>query len=220
MRHAQASSVHVTLTEHDDRFEMSIRDNGRGITEAQTSDPSAIGLLGMRERTALMGGIFRISGRRGKGTVVSIEVPVAITAAAAHARAQNQSSLMIRILLVDDHPVARQGIRTVLTDRVKDAVVGEAADAASALKQVRSGEWDLMIADISLPGMSGLELIKEVRRIRPTLPTLVLSMHPASQFARRALSAGAHRLSDERQRTRGVRRRDRSGAARTTLYQP
>jgi two-component system, NarL family, invasion response regulator UvrY len=98
---------------------------------------------------------------------------------------------MIRILLVDDHPVARQGIRTVLIDRVKDAVVGEASDAASALSQVKNNEWDLMIADISLQGMSGLELIKEVRRIRPTLPTLVLSMHPASQFARRALSAGA-----------------------------
>ena len=83
VRHAQASSVHVTLTEQADRFEMSIRDNGRGITEAQTSDPSAIGLLGMRERTALMGGIFRISGRRGKGTIVSIEVPVAVPAAEA-----------------------------------------------------------------------------------------------------------------------------------------
>jgi two-component system, NarL family, sensor histidine kinase UhpB len=81
VRHAQASAVHVTLTEQSDRFEMSIRDNGRGITEAQTSDPSAIGLLGMRERTALMGGTFRIVGRRGKGTVVSIEVPVAAAAA-------------------------------------------------------------------------------------------------------------------------------------------
>jgi DNA-binding NarL/FixJ family response regulator len=98
---------------------------------------------------------------------------------------------MIRILLVDDHPVARQGIRTVLTDRVKDAVVGEAADAPSALKQVHAGEWDLVITDISLPGMSGLELIKEVRRFKPELPTLVLSVHPASQFAHRALSAGA-----------------------------
>ena len=56
---------------------------------------------------------------------------------------------------------------------------------------MRASEWDLVVADISLPGMSGLDLIKEVRRIRPDLPTLVLSMHPASQFARRALSAGA-----------------------------
>jgi two-component system sensor histidine kinase NreB len=55
---------------------MRIRDNGRGITDGQTADPNAIGLLGMRERTALIGGSFRISGRRGKGTVISIEVPV------------------------------------------------------------------------------------------------------------------------------------------------
>jgi PAS domain S-box-containing protein len=83
VRHAQASAVHVTLTEGAGRFEMSIRDNGRGITEAETADPNAIGLLGMRERTALMGGVFRISGRRGKGTMVSIEVPVAPREAAA-----------------------------------------------------------------------------------------------------------------------------------------
>ena len=76
VRHAQASAVQVTLTERGRRFEMKIRDNGCGITEAQSADPSAIGLLGMRERTALMGGLFQISGRRGKGTIVSIEVPV------------------------------------------------------------------------------------------------------------------------------------------------
>ena len=97
----------------------------------------------------------------------------------------------MRILLVDDHPVVRQGIRTILTDRLKGAVVGEAADAATALVQVRSGDWDVVVADISLPGTNGLDLIKELRRLQPTLPTVVLSMHPASQFARRALAAGA-----------------------------
>jgi two-component system invasion response regulator UvrY len=98
---------------------------------------------------------------------------------------------MIRILLVDDHPVVRHGLRAILLDRMKDAVVGEAGDADSALKLVEEGPWDVVVADISMPGASGLELIKELRRIRPTLPTLVVSMHSAAQFARRALSAGA-----------------------------
>ena len=98
---------------------------------------------------------------------------------------------MIRILLVDDHPVVRHGIRTILTERLKGAVVGEAGDAESALRQVADGAWDLVIADISLPGTSGLDRIKELRQLHPALPTLVVSMHPAAQFARRALSAGA-----------------------------
>ncbi len=98
---------------------------------------------------------------------------------------------MIRILLVDDHPVVRQGIRTILTERMKGAVVGEASDAPSALHHVRTSQWDVVVADISLPGTSGLDLIKQLRQLYPALPTLVLSMHPAAQFARRALSAGA-----------------------------
>jgi two-component system invasion response regulator UvrY len=98
---------------------------------------------------------------------------------------------MIRILLVDDHPVVRHGIRTILTERLKGAVVGEAGDAIGALEQVRDGDWDVVVADISLPGTSGLDLIKQLRRTHPSLPTVVVSMHPASQFARRALSAGA-----------------------------
>jgi DNA-binding NarL/FixJ family response regulator len=98
---------------------------------------------------------------------------------------------MIRILLVDDHPVVRQGIRTILMDRLRGAVVGEAADAGSALRQVHDGDWDIVIADISLPGRSGLDLIKDLRALYPRLPTLVLSMHPVAQFARRALKAGA-----------------------------
>jgi DNA-binding NarL/FixJ family response regulator len=98
---------------------------------------------------------------------------------------------MIRILLVDDHPVVRQGIRSILMERLRGAIVGEAATAEAALSQAKSGGWDVVIADISLPGMNGLDLIKELQRAQPALPTLVLSMHPAAQFARRALKAGA-----------------------------
>ncbi len=98
---------------------------------------------------------------------------------------------MIRILLVDDHPVTRHGIKSLLGDRMKEAVIYEASDAGSALRQLQDGGWDLVIVDLAMPGMSGLELIKEIRQLQPGLPTLALSMHPPSQFARRALSAGA-----------------------------
>lgn len=98
---------------------------------------------------------------------------------------------MIRILLVDDHPIVRHGIRTVLTDRYRDAIVAEAADANSALREAEQADWDVVLLDISLPGPSGLDLIKHFRRRFPALPLLVVSMHPASQFARRALGAGA-----------------------------
>ena len=98
---------------------------------------------------------------------------------------------MTRILLVDDHPVVRQGIKQVLVGAFRPALVGEAANAEEGMTEVRSTEWDVMVLDLTLPGASGMELLKDLRRERPTLPVLVLSMHPPDQFARRALNAGA-----------------------------
>ncbi len=98
---------------------------------------------------------------------------------------------MTRILLVDDHPVVRQGIKQVLSGAFHPAHVGEAATAEEGLTEARSTEWDILVLDLTLPGASGLELLKDLRRERPTLPVLVLSMHSANQFARRAIHAGA-----------------------------
>jgi len=97
----------------------------------------------------------------------------------------------MRILLVDDHPVVRQGIKLIVTDRWHDAVVGEADSAAAGLEQILQDDWDVVVLDISMPGTSGLDLLKTLHQQYPKLPVLVLSMHPASQFARRALGAGA-----------------------------
>jgi len=98
---------------------------------------------------------------------------------------------MTRILLVDDHPIVRQGIKQVLTGAFHPAVVGEAANAEEGMSEIRSTDWDVMVLDLTLPGASGLDMLKDLRRERPTLPVLVLSMHPPDQFARRAMNAGA-----------------------------
>ena len=98
---------------------------------------------------------------------------------------------MIRILLVDDHPVVRHGIRQILTDGLHGVQIDEASDSPGALGKIRAASWDIVVLDITLPGASGLDLLKEVRREYPSLPVLILSVHPASQFARRVLAAGA-----------------------------
>jgi len=98
---------------------------------------------------------------------------------------------VIRILLVDDHPVVRYGIRQIVLDGLKSVSIGEASDATHAMANIRSNTWDVVVLDVTLPGVSGLDVLKEIRRDYPELPVLVLSMHPAAQFARRALAAGA-----------------------------
>ena len=96
-----------------------------------------------------------------------------------------------RILIVDDHPMTRAGLVHLINHQPEMVVDGEAEDAAQALDLLGSKQPDLMLIDITLPGKSGLELIKDVKAMRPDLPMLVLSMHDESLYADRVLRAGA-----------------------------
>lgn len=97
----------------------------------------------------------------------------------------------MRILITEDHAVVRQGLKLILADHFKKAVFGEARNATEALDLVWKEKWDVVVLDITLPGRSGLEVLKEIKRSRPKLPVLILSMHPEDQFAVRLLKAGA-----------------------------
>jgi DNA-binding NarL/FixJ family response regulator len=97
----------------------------------------------------------------------------------------------MRVLIVDDHERLRRSLREVLGRSLGGATWGEAAGAAEALRLVEAEPWDVVLLDLSLPDASGLETLGELRRRRPTLPVLVMSMHPAAQFAPAALAAGA-----------------------------
>jgi two-component system invasion response regulator UvrY len=97
---------------------------------------------------------------------------------------------MLQILIVDDHAIVRRGLRQILTDE-PDLQVAESGDAPDAFRRILERPWDLVVLDLDLPGKSGLELLKEIRRERPRLPVLVLSVHLPEQFAVRTLRAGA-----------------------------
>ncbi len=98
---------------------------------------------------------------------------------------------MMRVLIVDDHAILRRGLRALLSDAFHDAAFGEASNAEEALEQLGKKGWDVALLDITLPGKSGLDLLKELKAARPKLPVLVLSVHPEDQFALRVLKAGA-----------------------------
>ena len=98
---------------------------------------------------------------------------------------------MIRIVLADDHTIVREGLKQLLLAADGLEIVGEARDGHEAMKAVRELDFDLLLVDMSMPGKSGIELIKQVRAERPKLRMLVLSMHEERQYAIRAIRAGA-----------------------------
>ena len=97
----------------------------------------------------------------------------------------------MKILIADDHALLRQGLIEVLSREFKGALYGEAEDAQQLLGLLDQHSWDLVILDVSMPGRSGIDALAELRRRKPKLPVLVLSVHPEGQYGKRVLRAGA-----------------------------
>jgi two-component system, NarL family, invasion response regulator UvrY len=98
---------------------------------------------------------------------------------------------MIRILIADDHAVVRQGLKQILADYTDMAVVGEAASGSEVMQFIHGHPVDLLTLDMSMPGRTGIELIKQIKAEKPRLPILIFSMHEEQQYAVRSLKAGA-----------------------------
>lgn len=99
--------------------------------------------------------------------------------------------VVIRILISDDHAIVREGLKQILADTDDLVVAGEAANGHEVLELIRREDWDMVLLDLAMPGKDGLETLKEVKREKPKLPVLVLSIYPEEQYAVRALKAGA-----------------------------
>jgi DNA-binding NarL/FixJ family response regulator len=98
---------------------------------------------------------------------------------------------MIRVLIADDHKIVRDGLKGILAATADIEVAAEAAGGDEALALVRANDYDVALIDMSMPGLSGIDLVKRLRAEKPKLRLLVLSMHGEHQYAARALKAGA-----------------------------
>ena len=106
-------------------------------------------------------------------------------------RPATKAARALRILIVDDHAIIRQGLRQLLADAFPETNFGEANNGAEALELIWKQPWDVVLLDITMPGQSGLDVLKQMSNAQPNLAVLVLSMHPEDQYAVRVLKAGA-----------------------------
>jgi DNA-binding NarL/FixJ family response regulator len=99
---------------------------------------------------------------------------------------------VVRILIADDHPLLRNGLRQVISQEPDLEVAGEAENSDQVLRHIRERTYDVLVLDLTMPGRGGMDILRDVRRENPTLPILILSMHAEDQFAVRAIKAGAN----------------------------
>jgi two-component system, NarL family, invasion response regulator UvrY len=106
------------------------------------------------------------------------------------------------IIVADDHAVYREGLKKVIDNSVDMSVVDEAENGQELLSKVQNHDYDMVVLDISMPGRNGLDVLVELKNLRPKLPVLVLSMHPEEQFALRAFKSGASGYLSKRSSSR------------------
>lgn len=98
---------------------------------------------------------------------------------------------MIRILIADDHAIVRKGLAQLIRDEFASAEIAEVGDAEELISKVSDKDWDIVVCDLSMPGRSGLDALRQIKQMYPSLPVLIMSMHDEDQYALRVLKAGA-----------------------------
>ncbi len=206
VKHAGVQEARVEVAVEEQHVRVTVKDHGRGFDPQQLSAAGdaggGMGLFGIRERLGYMGGEVRLESTRGQGVRITLIAPVAAippppqpgkaAAAVPTARAPHAPAppACIRVVLVDDHIVMRQGLSALLETEPDMLVVGEASDGESAVRVVREKHPDIVLMDISMPGMNGIEATRAIHSELPEVGVIGLSMFQEEEQARRMCDAG------------------------------
>jgi CheY-like chemotaxis protein len=214
VKHAGTGTARVELQQQNEHIVIAVSDDGHGFDPDRLwknghSADKAYGLFNVRERLQLLGGDFEIQSRPGNGTTVKISVPVQTyvlnppepkidPVAEEHPLIsrleptdQNRSGGPIRVLLVDDHDVMRKGLSSLLSRNEDINVVAEAADGVEAVEAAQRINPDVILMDISMPVMDGIEATRRIISQQPHMRIIGLSMHVAEDQESKMQSAGA-----------------------------
>jgi PAS domain S-box-containing protein len=206
-KHGQATSVQIQLAKVDEEhLQLVVTDNGMGFEPdvlATNSGVGGFGLFSIRERLDLIGGNMKVESRPGQGTKAAILVPVirvrSLTERPGQAPSPKVMPLQhpsaetgrIRVLLADDHPLLRKGLADLLVECPDLDVVGEAADGQEAVDITLQLRPDVVLMDVTMPRMDGIEATRRIKREAPATCVIGLSMHERADMADAMRCAGA-----------------------------
>ncbi|HMU54122.1 MAG TPA: response regulator [Nitrospira sp.] len=209
-KHAGTDCATVSLEVEDaGRLRIEVQDQGRGFNPAVPESKPAgshFGLFSVRERMQAMGGWFNITSAPGVGTTATLSLPLPAVSETKQADAElqtedtsplvpdrptNGDAHRIRVLLVDDHVMVRRGLKVILEDFPDLAVIGEAGDGREALEKVTELAPDLVLMDINMPWMDGIEATRRIKQTRPETPIIALSIDNQPHTRDAITAAGA-----------------------------
>jgi len=203
-KHAESPKVRVAFKRERAALRLEVRDWGRGFGVPDKPERGRhVGLLGMRERAALVGGDFKVESWLEDGTRVTVIVPVASPAArpiggkkaevvrmAEATKVRGSSRDAITVLIADDHPMVREGLRSML-DAQGIEVIGEAINGAEAVERAQQIDPDVVLMDVRMPDMDGLAATEIIKQTSPQTSVIVITSYESKEYLRRAIEAGA-----------------------------